>query len=103
MQHKVIFQPSGRRGMVEEGTTIKEASRLLGVDIESRDEVRRIFLEPRVEPSVELRFRDPDPDGVRRMLCGEHTFSPDRIEAALDKFEKARAGLQQESLDRWFG
>ena len=35
MQHKVIFQPSGRRGMVEEGTTIKEASRLLGVDIES--------------------------------------------------------------------
>jgi uncharacterized 2Fe-2S/4Fe-4S cluster protein (DUF4445 family) len=35
MQHRVIFQPSGRRGKVEEGTTIKEASRLLGVDIES--------------------------------------------------------------------
>ncbi|HSB88982.1 MAG TPA: ASKHA domain-containing protein [Anaerolineales bacterium] len=35
MQHKLIFQPSGRRGMVEEGTTIKEASRRLGVDIES--------------------------------------------------------------------
>lgn len=34
-QHRVIFQPSGRRGQVEHGTTIKEASRQLGVDIES--------------------------------------------------------------------
>lgn len=34
-QHMVIFQPSGRRGKVDEGTTIKEASRQLGVDIES--------------------------------------------------------------------
>jgi len=31
----VIFQPSGRRGRVPRGTTIIEASRLLGVDIES--------------------------------------------------------------------
>ncbi|HET7009426.1 MAG TPA: ASKHA domain-containing protein [Anaerolineales bacterium] len=34
-QHLVIFQPSGRRGKVAAGTTIKEASRQLGVDIES--------------------------------------------------------------------
>ena len=31
----VIFQPSGRRGLVPEGVTIVEASRLLGVDIEA--------------------------------------------------------------------
>jgi uncharacterized 2Fe-2S/4Fe-4S cluster protein (DUF4445 family) len=31
----VIFQPSGRRGEVPKGTTIIEASRLLGVDIEA--------------------------------------------------------------------
>jgi len=30
----VIFQPSGRRGYIEEGKTVKEASRKLGVDIE---------------------------------------------------------------------
>jgi len=34
-QHMVIYQPSGRRGMVEEGRTIKDASRDFGVDIES--------------------------------------------------------------------
>jgi len=33
-KHKVIFQPSGRRGEVEEGKTILEAAQALGVDIE---------------------------------------------------------------------
>lgn len=34
-QHLVIFQPSGSRGYVEEGTTLLEAARELGVEIES--------------------------------------------------------------------
>ena len=33
-KHKVIFQPSGRRGEVEEGKTLLEAAQSLGVDIE---------------------------------------------------------------------
>jgi uncharacterized 2Fe-2S/4Fe-4S cluster protein (DUF4445 family) len=32
---KVIFQPSGRRGMVPKGISLIEASRLLGADIEA--------------------------------------------------------------------
>ncbi len=34
-KHKVIFQPSGRRGEVEEGKTILQAAQSLGVDIEA--------------------------------------------------------------------
>lgn len=34
-EHTVIFQPSGRRGTVPEGTTLLEAARRLGVGIES--------------------------------------------------------------------
>jgi uncharacterized 2Fe-2S/4Fe-4S cluster protein (DUF4445 family) len=34
-KHMVIFQPSGSRGLVEEGTTIVDASRQLGVELES--------------------------------------------------------------------
>ncbi|MDQ7782554.1 MAG: 2Fe-2S iron-sulfur cluster-binding protein, partial [Desulfomonilaceae bacterium] len=34
-KHMVIFQPSARRGLVEEGTSLLEASRQLGVDIEA--------------------------------------------------------------------
>jgi uncharacterized 2Fe-2S/4Fe-4S cluster protein (DUF4445 family) len=33
--HKVIFQPSGRRGEVEEGKTLLQAAQSLGVDIEA--------------------------------------------------------------------
>jgi uncharacterized 2Fe-2S/4Fe-4S cluster protein (DUF4445 family) len=35
MEHTIIFQPSGRRGLVPQGTTILEAARRLGVDIEA--------------------------------------------------------------------
>ena len=34
-QHMVIFQPSARRGLIEDGTNLIEASRQLGVDIET--------------------------------------------------------------------
>jgi uncharacterized 2Fe-2S/4Fe-4S cluster protein (DUF4445 family) len=34
-QHQVIFMPSGRRGRVAEGTTVLDAARQLGVQIES--------------------------------------------------------------------
>ena len=34
-RHLVIFQPSGRRGYISDGKTIKEASQELGVDLES--------------------------------------------------------------------
>jgi len=33
-QYTVVFQPSGSRGFIDEGETLKEASRRLGVDIE---------------------------------------------------------------------
>jgi uncharacterized 2Fe-2S/4Fe-4S cluster protein (DUF4445 family) len=35
MKYKVIFQPSGRRGYVDEGKTLLQAARDMGVDIES--------------------------------------------------------------------
>jgi uncharacterized 2Fe-2S/4Fe-4S cluster protein (DUF4445 family) len=34
-KHNIILQPSGRRGQVEEGTSVRIAARELGVDIES--------------------------------------------------------------------
>ncbi len=34
-KHNIILQPSGRRGQVEEGTSVRSAARELGVEIES--------------------------------------------------------------------
>ena len=74
----------------------------LGTEIEGAEEIRRIFLEPSVQPEVAIEFRDPEPDAVRSMLCDEHDFSRERIDAALAKFTEARSGRKQKSLDRWF-
>src|SRR5439155_923047 len=71
----------------------------LGVDIESKEEVRKIFLFPNVLDRVQIVFRDPEPDRVRQMLCDEFDFSVERINAALEKFGVSRGLQKQKSLD----
>ena len=93
--------PKKALALIKKHGSLGPALAELGVDIESKDEVREIFLKPNVLPNVELRFRDPDADGVRHMLCDEHDFSPDRINAALEKFGTARSEQKQRSLDSW--
>lgn len=94
--------PKKALALIKKHGTLEGALQELGVEIESKDEVRKIFLYPNVLDHVELVFRDPDPDGVRRMLCEEFDFSPDRINAALEKFGVARSEQKQRSLDSWF-
>jgi len=94
--------PKKAVALIQKHGSLDAALARLGVEIEAKEEVLRIFLEPRVVHGVELEFRDPDPEGVRAMLCDEHDFSRDRIDVALAKFVDARATQKQKSLDRWF-
>jgi flap endonuclease-1 len=57
------------------------------------------FLEPPVTRDYVLDWRAPDPDGLRAMLCGEYSFSAERVDTAL-----ARLGVTagQRTLDQWF-
>jgi len=71
----------------------------LGVEIEGLEEVRAIFLSPRVEPVGDLVWRPADAEAVKKMLCDEFDFSPERIDQALAKFEVARKAAGQASLD----
>jgi flap endonuclease-1 len=95
--------PKKALALIKKFGSLESALAELGVDIESKDEVREIFLHPNVIEVVELKFHDPDKDGVRHMLCDEHDFSRERIDAALEKFGTARSEQKQKSLDGWFG
>jgi flap endonuclease-1 len=95
--------PKKALALIRKHGALEAALAELGKNIEMKDEVRAIFLEPEVMAGVPITFRDPDPGGVRAMLCDEFAFSPDRIDAALGKFTGARAGEKQKSLDSWFG
>jgi len=74
-----------------------------GVGVEGLDEVRTIFLEPQVDPSVTPAWRGPEPEKAKAMLCDEFDFSPDRIDPALGKFLEARKAAGQASLDLFSG
>jgi len=74
-----------------------------GVEIEGLDEVREIFLHPRVHPDIRPVWRDPDNAGAKAMLCDEFDFSPARIDQALAKFAEGRRSSSQASLDAFSG
>ncbi len=65
-------------------------------------EVAEIFLRPEVTDDYRIEERDPDPDGIIKFLCGEHDFSPDRVQTGIEKIMKGRSRSSQASLERWF-
>ncbi len=74
----------------------------LGVQIEEAEEIKDLFLNPDVIKEFELHWDDPDLDGIRVMLCGEHNFSEERVSGAIEKIVDASKLRRQKSLDQWF-
>jgi len=88
---------SGRHGIVP-----KKALKLLrelndlpnilkekGWDLEDWQEARALFAEPSVTPSdsYDLQWRAPNRHQLLELLCTEHGFSRDRVEALLNKLK----------------
>ncbi|XP_050433715.1 flap endonuclease 1 [Adelges cooleyi] len=67
-------------------------------------EARRLFIEPEVaDPeTIELKWTDPDEDGLVAYLCGDRAFSEDRVRNGAKKLIKARSGTTQGRLDSFF-
>jgi uncharacterized 2Fe-2S/4Fe-4S cluster protein (DUF4445 family) len=109
--HKVNFQPSGRRGEVEEGKTLLEAAQKLGVDLESicggkgtcgKCKVRveeGYFEKDAMESSmshlsgfaeVEKKFIKKEDGPQMRLACAAHVHGDIKLFVP----EKSRAGKQ---------
>ncbi len=65
-------------------------------------EVYEIFANPKVTDSYRIKWGDPDPEAIKRLLCDEHDFSEDRVQTGIDKLLKGKAERGQTTLDRWF-
>ncbi|XP_050544421.1 flap endonuclease 1 [Daktulosphaira vitifoliae] len=67
-------------------------------------EARRLFIEPEVaDPNtIELKWNDPDEDGLVKFLCGDRAFSEDRVRSGAKKIMKTRSGSTQGRLDSFF-
>lgn len=64
-------------------------------------EVRRLFLEPETVSVRHLDWGRPDKERVLRIMCDEHGFSVDRVDAVLHRIVPASASQEQFRLDRW--
>jgi len=64
--------------------------------------IRRIYLDPPAERGVRPVWGNPDPKRVLSFLVDDHSFSPERVQAALDRLQRI-ASHQTESLEKWFG
>ncbi|MFQ6088084.1 MAG: flap endonuclease-1 [Candidatus Methanofastidiosia archaeon] len=67
------------------------------------DELKELFLNPKVSEDYEMRFSSPDYERIKNFLCSEHDFSEGRVEKAFKRLEKAlKDNVQQTSLDAFF-
>ena len=62
------------------------------------DEVRNIFLKPKVVDNYKIEWHPLDRDTVIGLLCDEHQFSRERVEGALEKFSILESLSKQKNL-----
>ncbi|CAG9466866.1 unnamed protein product [Pedinophyceae sp. YPF-701] len=70
-------------------------------------EVRELFLKPDVTPATELadqlKWGQPDEEGIVSFLCGEKNFSEDRVRNGVKKIRESKGKGSQGRLDSFFG
>ncbi len=74
------------------------------VEIPDRwENIRELFLNPKVDMDVSLEFKPPNAEKVIEFLCEQHEFAIPRVQAALDRALKGWEELhKQASLDDFF-
>ena len=67
------------------------------------EEIKELFLKPEVTDDYKLEWIKPDSAGLLAYLCGERSFSRDRVLQAIEKMEKSYASSSRSTtLDKWF-
>ncbi|ENN72811.1 flap endonuclease 1 [Dendroctonus ponderosae] len=65
---------------------------------------RGLFVKPEISDpdSIELKWGEPDEEGMVKFLCGHRQFSEDRVRNGIKKLQKARGTSTQARLDGFF-
>ncbi|MFN3654004.1 MAG: flap endonuclease-1 [Candidatus Nitrosotenuis sp.] len=104
------FNPDGfeRIGPKTALKMIKEFGRLEDIpQIQDRlveidyNQIRKIFLEPKVVNVTEIKFGTPNNSEIIKYLADERSFSRERIESSLTRLQKATERRGQ-TLEQWF-
>ena len=65
---------------------------------------RELFVNPEIaDPAtIDLKWTDPDEEGLIKFLCGDRQFSEDRVRSGFKKIMKTRTTSTQGRLDSFF-
>ena len=64
--------------------------------------IRKLYLDAPSVKGVQPAWKPLDRERVISFLVGEHSFSRDRVESAIDRVRSTKAS-QSETLEKWFG
>lgn len=84
-------------GSLEEIPELRD--RLEGVKFE---EIRALYLHPPSQAGIKPDWRPPDKEKIISFLVKEHSFSRERVDAALGRVMQAKSA-ESETLEKWFG
>ncbi len=71
-------------------------------EFEDYEEIKEIFLNPKVTDEYKIKFKDPIKNEILEFLCEEREFSSERVERALERLKKSFSKSKQRSLDSYF-
>lgn len=66
------------------------------------DEVRELFLKPKVTDDYEVRWNSPKADEMVEFLSEEHSFSEERVRKAAGNLSDAMKEFSQKNISQWF-
>lgn len=105
------FNPEGFEG-IGPATALKylrkygrlEEIRELKESLESvpYQQIRDLYLHAPASPGVRPSWRPIDRDRIVSFLVGQHSFSRDRVDAAVARVQSSKA-KEPETLEKWFG
>lgn len=89
--------------LIKEYGNLERIADVKGLQIEpSIQQIRHIYLEPKVTDNYNIRWKSPNSEKIITQLCDDHDFSYDRVKKALDRLEKSISSGKQASLETWF-
>jgi flap endonuclease-1 len=108
------FNPDGIKGLgpktalklvKEHGTLEKAVPHIKNAEFpHPPEEIREIFLHPKVRDDYKLDWKDPNIDGIVDFLVREKDFSEARVRKALEKMQEGTKELKAKTtLEKWFG
>jgi len=66
------------------------------------EEIRALYLNPPSRIGIKPEWKPPDREKIISFLVDEHSFSRERVDAALERVVQAKSA-ESETLEKWFG